>query len=104
LSTVLERVKLCEQQRDTLTRQEKELSTFPANLSDRLTRLRQENECLSELERALPLLSRLHGQRRALRVAGDQEQGLARLDREVREKGDQLKQQQASLQKTVADA
>ncbi len=104
LSTVLERVKLCEQQRETLTRQEKELAAFPVDLSERLTRLRQENERLSELERALPLLSRLHGQRQALRVACAQEQGFVRLDKAVREKGDQLKQQQASLQKAVVDA
>jgi DNA repair exonuclease SbcCD ATPase subunit len=104
LSTVLERVKLCERQRETLTRQEKELSAFPSDLSERLTRLRQENERLAELERVLPLLARLHGQREALRSTREQEQTFARLDREVREKGEQLKKQQASLQKAVSDA
>ncbi|MBI1918244.1 MAG: SMC family ATPase [Planctomycetes bacterium] len=104
LSTVLERVKLCEQQRETLTRQEKELAAFPLDLGDRLTRLRQENERLSELERVLPLLARLHGQRDALRSTREQEQAFARLDKEVRDKGDQLKKQQATLQKAVVDA
>src|SRR5262249_23508656 len=96
--------KLCEQQRETLTRQEKELAVFPQDLGKRLIRLRQENERLSEVERTMPLLTRLHGQREALRSTREQEQVFARLDREVREKGEQLKKQQASLQNALADA
>src|SRR5262249_38953204 len=64
----------------------------------------QENERLTELDRALPLLARLHGQREALRQAREQEQASARLEREVREKGEQLKKEQASLQKALSDA
>src|SRR5262249_54226130 len=53
---------------------------------------------------ALPLLARLYGQRESLRSTREQEQTFARLDREVREKGDVLKKQQSTLQKAVADA
>src|SRR5262249_39854096 len=91
LSSVMSRVELCEQQRELLTRQERDLSAFPADLAERVGRLQQENERLADLERSLPHLARLQARREALREAREQEQESVRLDREVREKGDQLK-------------
>ena len=104
LSSVLSQVRLCEQQRETLTRQEKELSAFPADLAERLAHLRQEADRLTELDRAFPLLSRLHGQRAELRQAREQEQTAVRAEKEVRERGDQLKKKHAALSQAVTTA
>jgi DNA repair protein SbcC/Rad50 len=104
LSTVLSQVKLCEQQRETLTRQEKDLAAFPADLAERVAQLRLQGEQLADVERALPLLNRLHAQRADLKRARTQEQDCARMDREVRERGEQLKTQHAALATTLAEA
>ena len=104
LGGVLEKVKLYELQRDTLARQEKDLTTFPPDLAGKLAQMRQEADRLTELDRAFPSLSRLHGQRQALRLAAEQEQTAARFDREVRERGEQLKKQRTALAQAVADA
>src|SRR5207245_1270163 len=52
-------------------------------------------------DRAVPSLSRLYAQRRALRLAREQEQTTARLDKELRERGDQLNKKRAALAEAV---
>jgi DNA repair exonuclease SbcCD ATPase subunit len=104
LSSVLSQVKLCEQQRETMARQEKELAAFPPDLVGRLARLRQDADRLTELDRAFPLLARLHGQRSELRQAREQEQSAVRHEKQVRERGDLLKKKQAALAQALATA
>ncbi len=104
LSSTLSQVKLYEQQRDALQQQDKKLAAFPADLADQVVALRQEGDRLDELGRAVPPLARLRGQREALRQAREQEEAAGRLDREVRERGDQLKKQRETLAKALGDA
>src|SRR5260370_978287 len=59
---------------------------------------------LTELDRAFPLLARLHGKRHELGEAREQEQAAVRLEKQVRERGDQLKKKHAALAQALTAA
>src|SRR5205085_12163752 len=77
LAQIVSKVQMCEQQRETLKRQQSELETLPVDLETRFGRLKDEIERLAELDRTLPLLARLVQQRTALRQVRDSAATLA---------------------------
>src|SRR5262249_49853367 len=99
LSSLVSKVKMCEQQRDLLRRQERDLAELPADLDVQLARLRLDTERLAETERALPHLERLHQKRKELQQAREQEQVLAQEEKRRLEEGEQLRHKQDELKK-----
>ena len=77
---------------------------LPADLDLQLTRLRDDCERLSELDRALPLLVRLHQQRSELRQARAKEARLTSEEKERLQQGEKLKKQHETLVKQVESA
>jgi DNA repair exonuclease SbcCD ATPase subunit len=69
LAGVLVRVAPCERQRQELARLEARLAELPADLPTTLQQVQEENDRLSALAQALPLLRRMHGERAELQKA-----------------------------------
>ncbi|MBX6313741.1 MAG: SMC family ATPase, partial [Isosphaeraceae bacterium] len=71
LSGLIERLDLCDRQREERKRLDEALSQFPPDLPEHCQRLEQERDRLTDWERSLPHLVRLLEEREGLRAARD---------------------------------
>jgi DNA repair exonuclease SbcCD ATPase subunit len=102
LASILERVKLCEQQRDKVTELEAKLAGFPADLLAGVNAARVAHDACAQLAQVLPQLVRFARLRRDLRAAREREQLLLGQKPSIEERGKGLRDKHAAL-KTETD-
>jgi DNA repair exonuclease SbcCD ATPase subunit len=104
LATILERVKQYERQKQTLARQEEELARLPADTHDAVDAAQRRCDELAALERAVPLLERLGGQRQGLKKALTAEAAESQKEQAVKANGEKLRARHEDLKKRVESA
>jgi exonuclease SbcC len=104
LATVLERVKQYERHKQTLAKQEEELSRLPADAREIVEAAQRRCDELGALERAVPLLERLSAQREGVRKALTAESAEARKEQVVKANGEQLRARHEELKKRAEGA
>jgi DNA repair exonuclease SbcCD ATPase subunit len=104
LAGVLARAKEHERQKQVLAQQEEELKRLPGDTSAAVEAAQRRHDELAALDRALPLLERLHGQREGLRQALAAADAKGKEEQAVKARGERLKAQHADLAHQVEAA
>ncbi len=104
LDRVLVQARECDRLRDGLARQEEELSRLPGDTLPAQEQAQRRCDELTALDRAVPLLERLHLQRDGLRQALLAEAARAKEEQEVKAGGERMKAERAAVFKKAEAA
>jgi DNA repair exonuclease SbcCD ATPase subunit len=104
LATVLERVKQYERQKHILAEQEAELARLPADTDVAVAAAQRRCDELAAVERALPLLERLSGQREGLEKSLAAEAAEAQKEQAIQADGEKLRTRHEDLKKRTDEA
>src|SRR5262249_55695112 len=104
LSAVLERVSLCEKQREAVLRLEKGLAELPADPTAEGRRAQEAHDRLNEGVQALPVLTGLREERDGLRQAKVRTAEAAKEEETVRAHGVKLSEELKALVAQLAEA